>query len=164
MKKHATKPIWILFLIFPFLFAGCTKEADNAASDSLELDEPERGGLEMARATDEWAEEILESGNITEGEQWAKRYPKSSVGVDEDGNDLLLAPIIADLKGAGATRVVVESAKLGQAEFLISMVVVLPDDNAARDEVFVREPYLSLLCQQTEMRDVGQKYLVYSFD
>jgi hypothetical protein len=44
------------------------------------------------------------------------------------------------------------------------MVIVLPTDKAARQKLFAMDPELSQACDQTPVKDYGQKYLHYGFD
>jgi hypothetical protein len=118
----------------------------------------------MIKETDEMVEEILKGTDKMEAADWLKRYPQSAIGENEEGQALLLAPIVASVKQAGAKRVVIEYAQLGQAQFLGGMIVVLPTEAPARQKLFALEPKLSELCQQTPVIDRGQKYLYYSFE
>lgn len=143
---------------------GCSKQSDGAASEESDSDASPVASKQMTREIDEMCEEILQSPDKMEAADWIKRFPESSIGTDEDGNEILLAPVVARLTEAGAERVAIEYVKLGQGEFLVSMVVALPKDTASRQKLFAMEPELSLLCQQTPTPDHGQKYLHYSFD
>ena len=136
---------------------GCSKTA-------AESDPPEITEKKMIADIDIMAEEVLQSAEKMEAADWLKRFPQSSFGVNEQGQDLLLAPVVAKLKQAGAQRVVIEYAMLGQAHVLASMVVLLPKDPTARQKLFEIDKQLAPLCEETPVADKGQKYLHYSFD
>ena len=164
MKTQAPfKNAVIALLALLMIAAGCSKQSTESTK-AEESETPEVAGKKMTKATDEVAEEILRGNDKMEAADWLKKYPRSSIGENEDGQDLLLAPIVASLKQAGAKRVVIEYVMLGQAQLLAAMVVVLPDEAPARQKLFALEPKLSELCQQTPVIDRGQKYLYYSFD
>jgi len=151
-------------LLACLLVVGCAKKSDDSSNTADESDTPEVAGKKMTKETDEMVEEILKGTDKMEAADWLKRYPQSAIGENEEGQDLLLAPVVASLKQAGAKRVVIEHATLGQAQFLVAMIVVLPAEPPARQKLFALEPKLSELCQQTPVIDRGQKYLYYSFD
>jgi hypothetical protein len=160
------KPIYkntVAALLALLMAVGCSKQSaeSEAATDS---DVPEVAGKKMTAEIDKMAEEVLQSSDKMEAADWLKRYPKSQIGEDEDGRPILLAPVVARLSQAGAQRIVIQFTKLGQAELLTAMVVVLPRDSAARQKIFAMETELSQLCQQMQVADRGQKYLHYGFD
>ena len=162
MKTTHLKILTTLILLLGVI--GCSKQSPEAEATKPDDEAPEVGSREMAAGVDKMCEEVLQSADKLEAADWLKRYPKSAVGEDEDGRPVLLAPVVARLREAGAQRVVIEFVKLGQAELLVSLIVVLPADAPARQKLFALEPELSQLCQQTPMKDYGQKYLHYSFD
>ena len=151
-------------LLACLLIVGCAKKSDDSATALDESENPEVAGKKMTKETDEMVEEILKGTDKMEAADWIKKYPQSAVGENEQGQALLLAPIVASVKQAGAKRVVIEYATLGQAQFLGGMIVVLPTEPPARQKLFALEPKLSELCQQTPVTDRGQKYLYYSFE
>jgi hypothetical protein len=146
------------------LAAGCSKPGSGSSEADADSGGQEIAGKKMTSDIDKMAEEVLQSEDKMEAADWVKRYPKSQLGEDEEGKPVLLAPIVARLREAGAQRIVIETGKIGQGEFLVGMVVVLPGDAAARKKLFALETELSQLCQQTTVVDRGQKYLHYSFD
>jgi hypothetical protein len=159
-RRNVAAVLFALLLAF-----GCSKESsDSSGTGSSDSNVPDIADKKMTAEIDKDAEEVLQSSDITEAADWVKKYPKSELGEDEDGKPILLSTIVARLNEAGAKRIVIESAKLGQAEFLESMVVVLPDDPAARKKLFDMDEQLSDLAQETRVIDRGQKYLHYSFD
>ena len=143
---------------------GCSNSAatPDAAESDGESDSVVSGST--GNEIDRMCEEILRSPDAVPADQWLKRYPMSSIGEDEDGNPLLLSPLVARLQDAGAEEVAIESAKFGGGEFLVSMIAELPTDAEARRRLFAIEPELSALCAQTPAADTGQQYLHYSFD
>ena len=143
---------------------GCSKPSSDATETAADSGAPEVAGKKMTAEIDKMAEQVLQSADKMEAADWLKRYPKSQIGADEEGQPILLAPVVARLQEAGAQRIVIETAKIGQGEFLVSMVVVLPADTAARQRLFAMDAQLSQLCQQAPVKDRGQKYLHYSFD
>ncbi len=151
-------------LLALFIVGGCGKPSSAPPETAADSDTPEVAGKKMTTEIDKMAEEVLQSEDKVEAADWLKRYPKSEIGEDEDGRPVLLAPVVARLREAGAQRIVIETARIGQGEFLVSMVVVLPADAAARQKLFAMDAQLSQLCQQTQVIDRGQKYLHYSFD
>jgi hypothetical protein len=155
---------WKTTLLALILAGGCSKESANNAATGTDDDSPPVASKQMIAETDKMAEEVLQSSDILEAAEWLKKYPKSAVGEDEEGHQILLAPFVSRFLAAGAQRVVIQSAKLGQGDVLLAMVVVLPADPQARQKVFALEPQLSQLCQQTPVTDKGQKYLHYGFD
>jgi len=86
------------------------------------------------------------------------------ISQDEEGRPILLGSLVARLREAGAQRIVIETATIGQGHFLVGMVVVLPTDAATRQKLFAMDTELSQLCEQIRVEDKGQKYLHYSFD
>ena len=148
-----------------FLIAvGCSKPSADTSKTTDESESPEVAGKKMTKETDEMVEEILKGTDKMEAADWLKRYPQSAIGENEEGQALALAPVVASLKQAGAKRVVIEYVTLGQNQFLVAMIVVLPPEPPARQKLFALEPKLRALCQQTPVIDRGQKYLYYSFD
>jgi len=154
---------WQPFLVALILASACSKSADKEAKESDD-ESPPVATKKMTSEVDKMCEEILQTSDKMEAADWLNRYPKSAVGEDEEGRQILLAPLIARVRDAGAKRIVIEYAKLGQGEVLVSMVVVLPSEAQTRQKLFALEPELSQLCQQTPVSDKGQKYLHYSFD
>jgi hypothetical protein len=147
----------------PVPVVGCLKppvETDSGFAD----EEPDVASASMIDEVDEMCEEILRSPDTVAAASWLGRYPMSSFGDDEEGEPMLLSSYVKRFEEAGVERVVIESAKLGGGEFLVGMIVVLPADAAARENVFALEPELSALCDQTSVIDRGEKYLHYSFD
>ena len=151
-------------LLALLMAVGCSKQSEDSSEAATDSDVPEVAGKKMTAEIDKMAEEMLQSSEKMEAADWLKRYPKSQIGEDEEGRPILLAPVVARLSQAGAQRVVIQFTKLGQAELLTAMVVVLPTDSAARQKIFAMETELSQLCQQTQVADRGQKYLHYGFD
>ena len=143
---------------------GCSKQSSDSTGAAADSDAPAVADKKMTSEIDKMAEEVLRSADKMEAADWLKRYPKSSVGEDEEGRPRLLASVIARLTQAGAERVVIEFHKLGKAELLGAMVVVLPTDASARQKLFAMDADLSQMCQQTPVTDRGQKYLHYGFD
>ena len=143
---------------------GCSKQPADSSKTAAESDPPEITEKKMIADIDIMAEEVLQSAEKMEAADWLKRFPQSSFGVNEQGQDLLLAPVVAKLKQAGAQRVVIEYAMLGQAHVLASMVVLLPKDPTARQKLFEIDKQLAPLCEETPVADKGQKYLHYSFE
>src|SRR5688572_4102213 len=146
------------------LAVGCSKQ--SSSEDSTESDDESSpvAGRKMTSDIDKMCEDILQSSDIMEASEWLKRYPQSSIGENEDGREMLLSPVVSRLREAGAKRIVIDYAKIGQGEFLVALLVVLPSDEAARQKLFAMDPMLSQLCDQTPVIDRGQKYLHYSFD
>ncbi len=155
--KHALSAILTLLVA-----VSCSKQ--SADSSDSESDVPDVADKKMTSAIDKMAEEALQSPDKMEAADWVKRYPKSQIAEDEEGKPILLAPIVDRLREAGAQRIIIQTVKIGQGEFLEGMVVVLPSDAAARKKLFAMDPELSQLCQQTHVIDRGQKYLHYTFD
>jgi hypothetical protein len=164
MKTNSPLTHALIALFVLLMAVGCSKKSADTSNAADESENPEVAGKKMTKETDEMVEEILKGTDKMEAADWLKKYPRSAIGENEEGQDLLLAPIVASLKQAGAKRVVIEYVTLGQAQLLAAMVVVLPTDPPARQKLFALEPKLSELCQQTPVIDRGQKYLYYSFD
>jgi hypothetical protein len=162
-KSPFTHSVIALFALLMAL-GGCSKQSGDTSKAGEESETPEVAGKKMTKETDEMVEEILKGKEKMEAADWLKRYPQSAIGENEEGQALSLAPIVASLKQAGAKRVVIEYATLGQNQFLVAMIVVLPAEAPARQKLFALEPKLSELCQQTPVIDRGQKYLYYSFE
>jgi urease accessory protein UreF len=150
-------------LVALLVAVGCSKQSSDS-SEAADSEVPEVADKKMTKAIDKMAEEVLQDTDKMEAADWLKRYPKSEIGQDEEGRPILLAAIVARLNQAGAQRIVIQFVKLGQAELLTAMVVVLPTDSAARQKIFAMEAELSQLCDQTQVTDRGQKYLHYGFD
>ena len=161
-KSPFTPAVIALFALL-MAMGGCSKQSTDS-SKAEESETPEVATKKMLEQTDEMVEGILKGTDKMEAADWLKKYPQSSVGQNEEGQALALAPIVASLKQAGAKRVVIECVTLGQNQFLVAVIVVLPTEPPARQKLFALEPKLSELCQQTPVVDRGQKYLYYSFD
>ena len=159
--KHRNAAAALLALL---LAVGCSKQSSDSSATATDTYAPPVANKKMTSEIDKMAEEVLQSPDKMEAADWLKRFPKSQVGEDEEGRPRLLAPVIARITQAGAQRVVIQFTKLGKAELLTAMVVVLPTDSAARQRLFAMEAELSQLCDQTPVTDRGQKYLHYGFD
>lgn len=167
---HAQVRIWLAWcagttaLVVLSVAIGCSNPAamPDAAESEGQSDSVVSGAT--GNEIDRMCEEILRSPDAVPADEWLKRYPMSSIGEDEDGNPILLSPLVARLRDAGAEEVAIESAKFGGGEFLVSMIAELPTDAEARRRLFAIEPELSALCAQTPAADTGQQYLHYSFD
>jgi len=163
MAKSAHQILIAAF--FALLLAlGCSKPSSDSSEAATESEVPEVADKKMTVEIDKMAEEVLKSADKMEAADWLKRYPKSQITEDEEGRPILLAPLVARLREAGATRIVIETATIGQGHFLVGMVVVLPTDAATRQKLFAMDMELSQLCEQIRVEDKGQKYLHYSFD
>lgn len=161
-KPHQLKVAACLLALL--LSIGCSKPSSDETSAESDDESSPVAGRKMTADIDKMCEEILQSSEIVEASDWLKRYPKSSVGEDEEGRPMPLSPLVTRLREAGAKRIVIDYAKIGQGEFLVAVLVALPDDKAARQKLFALDPMLSELCQQTPVIDRGQKYLHYRFD
>jgi len=164
MNTKSTSLNAVATLLALVMVVGCTKQSSDSSETATESDAPEVASKKMTSEIDKMAEEVLQSEDKMEAGDWLKRYPKSQIGEDEEGRPMLLAPFVARLREAGAQRIVIQTAKIGQGEFLVGMVVVVPADAATRRKLFAMDAQLSQLCQQTPVIDRGQKYLHYSFD
>jgi hypothetical protein len=163
MAKSTHQPLIAAF--FALLLAlGCSKQSSDSSETATESEVPEVADKKMIAEIDRMAEEVLKSTDKMEAGDWLKRYPKSQITEDEEGRPILLAALVARLREAGAPRIVIETATIGQGHFLVGMVVVLPTDAAARQKLFAMDQELSQLCEQIRVEDKGQKYLHYSFD
>jgi len=151
-------------LLALLLAIGCSKQSSGEDSSESGDDESPVAGKKMTSDIDKMCEEILQSSEIMEVSEWLKRYPQSSIGKNEEGREMLLSPVVTRLREAGAKRIVIDYAKIGQGEFLVALLVVLPSDKSSRQRLFAMDPMLSQLCDQTPVIDRGQKYLHYSFD
>ena len=150
---------------FALLLAlGCSKQSSDSSEAAAESEVPAVADKKMTVEIDKMAEEVLQSTDKMKAADWLKRYPKSQISDDEEGRPILLASLVARLREAGAPRIVIDTATIGQGHVLVGMVVVLPTDAAARQKLFAMDPELSQLCEQTPVTDRGQKYLHYSFD
>ena len=150
---------------FALLLAlGCSKQLSDSAETTTESEVPEVADKKMIAEIDKIAEDVLKSADKMEAADWLKRYPKSQITEDEEGRPILLASLVTRLREAGAPRIVIDTATIGQGHFLVGMVVVLPTDAAARQKLFAMDTELSQLCEQIRVEDKGQKYFHYSFD
>ena len=161
---HTKGTLWKIptALLVLFVAIGCSKQSTESSESDAEA--APVASKKMTSDIDKMCQEILQSPDKREAADWVKRYPQSSVGEDEEGRPTLLGPLVVRFRDAGADRIVIECAKIGQAEFLVGMVVVLPTDAPSRQMLFALDPELSQLCQQTPVKDYGQKYLHYGFD
>lgn len=163
---HTKATLWKIptALLALLVAIGCSKQSTDSPSTESDAEAAPVASKKMTSDIDKMCQEILQSSDKREAADWVKRYPKSSVGEDEEGRPIPLASLVARFRDAGADRIVIECAKIGQGEFLVGVVVVLPTDAPARQKLFAIDPELSQLCQQTPVKDYGQKYLHYSFD
>lgn len=163
MAKSAHQALIAAFFAL-LLAVGCSKPSSDSSEAGTEAEVPEVADKKMTVEIDKMAEEVLKSADKMEAADWLKRYPKSQITEDEEGRPILLASLVARLREAGATRIVIDTATIGQGHFLVGMVVVLPTDSAARQKLFAMDTELSQLFEQIRVEDKGQKYLHYSFD
>ncbi len=162
MAKSAYQTL-LAAVFLSFLAVGCAKQSSDSEA-ATESEVPEVADRKMIAEIDKMAEDVLKSADKMEAAEWLKRYPKSQITEDEEGRPILLASLVARLREAGAQRIVIDTATIGQGQFLVGMVVVLPTDATARQKLFAMDVELSQLCEQIRVEDKGQKYLHYSFD
>lgn len=151
------------------LAAGCSKSGSGSSADTSETDSDSKPSKSAAKEDDKAAEEALKSAETMEGREWVKKYPKSlfssaTLKEDDEGKGTLMRPVVERLYSAGAEKVVIEYGKIGQADVLVALIVVLPRDPAARQKVLALDPELSQLQQQRQTKEFGQKYLYYGID
>jgi len=163
MKAKSMWKIVAPAVIASLLAVGCSKKSSDF-SEAADADVPEVADSNMTAEIDNMAEAILQSADKMEAADWLTQHPTSHMGGDANGQPIRLAPIVSRLRDAGAQRIVINTAKIGQREFPAGMVIVLPSDAGPRRKVFKMDAQLSQACQQPPVIDRGQKYLHYGFD
>ena len=120
------------------------------------------GNKQYSAMEDKSAQEILDSQDVMEAQEWLQRYTtglfSSHALKPEDTGETPLAPVVARLMDAGADRLVVHHA----GSIFLGLVVVLPADTKARERLFAADLELSQVCLQRAQKDYDQKYLYYS--
>jgi hypothetical protein len=114
-----------------------------------------------AEETDKEIEEWLAEPDKAEARDWLK----SDSHVLFEGDKETAAKLVSDLYGAGAKEVwIIGITPIADSEVAAAFVAVLPSDTAARKRVFAIESEFQKLMDLEPSRDVGQKYLHFSFD
>ncbi len=114
-----------------------------------------------AKDSDKQIEEWLAEPDNAEAREWLQ----SDSHILFEGDKETAGKLVSDLYSAGATQVwIIGIAELGDSEVAAAFVAVLPADTAARKRVFAVESDFQKLIDGEPSRDLGQKYLHFSFD
>jgi hypothetical protein len=106
-------------------------------------------------------------------EQWlsepdkaeARRWLESDDHILFEGDKETAAKLVGDLHIAGAKQVwVIGVTRIADSEVAAAFVAVLPADAGARKQLFALESDFRKMVDGDPTRDVGQKYLHFSFD
>jgi len=114
-----------------------------------------------AEETDKQIKEWLSEPDKAEARQWLQ----GDSHILFEGDKETAARLVRDLYSAGAKEVwVIGITVLDDSEVAAAFVAVLPGDTAARKRVFAVESDFQKLADGEPSRDIGQKYLHFSFD
>ncbi len=173
MKRNATKII--ATLLASLVMIGCSKQSSTTGSAKQAaspfdatplLNAPGLADEKLTKEIDETAEKELQSNDTMDATNWLQQHPESQVGKDDQDRPMLLAPVVARFREAGAQKIAVQITHDPQArhvDSLLSLIIVLPADPVARKKIFPLDAGMSAHCDQAPVIDRGQKYLDYSF-
>jgi hypothetical protein len=103
--KRVSTAITMIAILALSAALGCSKQSATADSAESDTAEPEVATRKMTKEIDKMAEESLQSEEKFEGREWAKRYPKSSFGKEEEK---LVKTVVERFYEAGAQKVVID--------------------------------------------------------
>jgi hypothetical protein len=138
--------------------ATITLGAVGCMSASVSVSKDEKTEIEES---DKQIEEWLSEPDKAEARIWLE----SESHILFEGDKEVAAKLVGDLYSAGAKQVwIIGVTRIADSEVAAAFVAVLPPDGAARKQLFALESDFQKLVDGEPTRDVGQKYLHFSFD
>ena len=145
-------------MIVTVAIAALVVASIGCGATSVSVSEDEKS---EAEDTDKQIEEWLAESDNAEARKWLQ----GASHILFEGDKETAAKLVSDLYNAGAKEVwVIGITPLGDSEVAAAFVASLPGDTAARKRVFAVESEFQKLVDLEPSRDVGQKYLHFSFD
>jgi hypothetical protein len=145
-------------------FAGCGKQSGSSSGGSSSSSEQGDGDVSdqpLEVRIDHHGDEIMASDKKYEARLWMK--DANHVFFKEDKKQV--SQYIEDLYNAGATQVVIgDTEEHDGTTYAGGILVVLPQDSAARAKLFEVNSKAGPYFQEDPVTDKGQKYLFYGAD
>jgi hypothetical protein len=169
MKQRLTlfslKLLFVVCLLALIPFAGCGKQSGSSSgssgSSSADAGDGDGSDQPLEVRIDHHGDEIMASSKKYEARDWMK--DPNHIFFKEDKKQV--SQFIEDFYNAGATQVVIgDTEEHDGATFAGAVLVVLPQDSAARAKVFEINSKVGPFFQEDPVTDKGQKYLLYTPD